>query len=310
MRTFIKASLLALVVFSCQQEPDITEEMLDGDTIFDPSLYAPEEYLLSYAKPDPTPEEALKPVIIACHGYTATTFEWEEFREWIGDRDDVYLSQVLLAGHGRSYEDFKESSWQDWQSAITAEYSRLLAAGYKNIHLLGSSTSCTLFLELLASDYFQGRIVPQNILMVDPIVIPSNKLLPLIGVVGPMLGYMETDQTAEEDKVYYRFRPQETLQQLQELITLVRKELERGIVLPADCQVKVYKSIKDPTSDPVSAVLIYKGLKTSGGENIEVELIDSELHVFTRLALVNNYTLQDQENQQKTFQDIITRVLQ
>lgn len=309
MKTYIKFSLLALVCFACQQEPDITEEMLDGDILFDPSLYEPEKYLLSYAKPEPTPEEALKPVIIACHGYTATTFEWSEFREWIGDRDDVYVSQVLLAGHGRSYEDFKESSWQDWQSAITEEYRRLEAAGYKNIHLLGSSTSCALFLELLDSDYFQGRIVPQNILMVDPIVIPSNKLLPLIGVVGPMLGYMESEQTAEEDKVYYRFRPQETLQQLQELITLVRKELERGIVLPADCQVKVYKSTKDPTADPVSAVLIYKGLKTSGGENIEVELIASDLHVFTRLELLNDYNFQDLENQQKTFQDILTRVL-
>jgi carboxylesterase len=34
-----------------------------------------------------------------------------------------------------------------------------------------------------------------------------------------------------------------------------------------------------------SAVLIYKGLKTSTGANIDVQLMDSDIHVFTRLNL-------------------------
>lgn len=310
MRSFIYGFILAVVCMACGKEPEITAEMLDGQTIFDPSLYEPEKYLLSYALPDPTPGHAQKPVIIACHGYTATTFEWNEFREYLGGREDVYLSQVLLGGHGRSYNEFKESDWKEWQQAITEEYSRLEQAGYKNINLLGASTSCALFIELLASDYFKGRQVPQNILLVDPIVIPSNKTLSLVGIVGPMLGYLETIQTAEEDKVYYHFRPQETLQELQDLINIVREELEDGIRLPENCSLKVYKSKKDPTADPVSAVLIYKGIKTFEGSSIETEMAESDLHVFTRLALRDAVTAKDIENQQQAFEDIINRVLE
>lgn len=310
MKKIFSLSLLLLVCFACQQEPEITEAMLDGNTIFDPSIYEPEKYLLSHAIPDPTPAQAAKPVIIACHGYTATTFEWSEFRKWVGDRDDVHVSQVLLGGHGRSYADFKNSSWKDWQSAIIEEYTRLEQAGYQNINLLGASTSCALFLELVASDYFQGRTTPAHFLLVDPIVIPSNKTLSLIGVVGPMLGFLETEQTAEEDKVYYHFRPQETLQELQKLITIVRKDLQEGFSLPQNSTLKVYKSKKDPTADPVSAALIYEGLTTFEGQPIEVEMVDSDFHVYTRLELRDDYAPQDLENQQETFNDIINRVLQ
>lgn len=309
MKSIIHFIILGIFCFACGQEPDITEEMLDGNTIFDPSLNEPEKYLLSQALPNPTPEQAQKPVIIVCHGYTATTFEWSEFKSWLGERDDVYVSQVLLGGHGRSYADFKNSSWRDWQSAITEEYQLLVQAGYQNINLLGSSTSCALFLELLSSDYFQRKLSPKNILLVDPIVIPSNKTLSLVGVVGPMLGYLETDQSEEENQVYYRFRPQETLQELQDLINIVRKELQEGVVLPQNTSLKVYKSEKDPTADPYSAVLIYKGLETYQGEPIEVEMVESDLHVFTRLALRQDYSQKDLQNQQEAFTDILSRVL-
>jgi hypothetical protein len=30
--------------------------------------------------------------------------------------------QVLLDGHGRDYQSFKASTWQDWSAAITREY--------------------------------------------------------------------------------------------------------------------------------------------------------------------------------------------
>ncbi len=302
-------SLVLLVIFglACSNEPVITPAMLDSGTLFDPSIYKPEKYLISKAMPKPTPEQAQRPVLIACHGYSATTFEWDELRTFLGNRTDIYLSQVLLGGHGRSYDDFKKSSWQDWQAAITTEYDALLKAGYQNISLVGSSTSGALLLELLASGYFVGRPAPPNLLLVDPIVIPSDKSLSLIGVVGPMLGYVEADQPATEDKVYYHFRPQETLQQLQNLLNRVRKDLEKGITLPTNCQLTVYKSKKDPTADAVSAVLIYQGVRLANGNPVTVELIDSDLHVYTRLNLREGVTTKDRANQTTTFTDIITQ---
>ncbi|MEZ0484959.1 alpha/beta hydrolase [Fibrella aquatica] len=308
MKSMLAFLVIAAMTVACSSEPAITTDMLDGGTIFDPSVYKPERYLVSKAVPAPTTAQMQRPVIIACHGYSATTFEWDELRTWANGRTDFALSQVLLGGHGRSYEDFKKSTWHDWQSVIIAEYDALQKAGYTNISLLGSSTSGPLLLELVASGYFASRPAPRNILLVDPIVIPSDKTLSLIGIVGPMLGYIDSGQPAVEDKVYYHFRPQETLQQLQSLLTVVRKDLEKGITLPANCTLKVYKSKKDPTADPVSAVLIYQGTKTADGKPVTVDLIDSELHVYTRLALRDKVSATDKANQTATFTDIVTQV--
>lgn len=308
MRTLYKLFFLVLFISGCSKDPDLSVEMLGGGEVFDPSLYDPEEFLISHSIPNPTLEQAMTPVIIASHGYTATTFEWNEFRQFADTQGNVYVSQVLLGGHGGSYEDFKESTWRDWQNAITLEYARLLEAGFRNIHLLGSSTSGALFLELLESGYFNGKPSPGQVLLVDPIVIPSNKSLSMVNFLGPMLGYLETDQSAEEDKVYFRYRPEETLRELQNLINKVRKNLEEGIVLPQETSLIVYKSIKDPTADPVSAVIIKKGVMKFNGEPIEVEMIDSDLHVYTRLEL-RSHTAADKQNQITTFNDILQRVL-
>ncbi len=308
MKTIFRFFFLVILISGCSKDPDLTEDMLGGGVVFDPSLYDPEQFLISQAIPDPTPEQAATPVIIASHGYTATTFEWNEFREFADAHGDVYVSQVLLGGHGGKYQDFRNSSWRDWQSAIILEYDRLVQAGFQNIHFLGSSTSGALFLELLAGDPFNGKPAPGQVFLVDPIVIPSNKSLSMIQIFGPMLGYLETDQTSEEDKFWFRYRPEETLRELQNLINIVRKDLEKGFTLPQGTSLKVYKSIKDPTADPVSAVLIKRGIKTSTGNPIEVEMINSNLHVYTRLELRPHSTT-DKQNQISTFNDIIERIL-
>ena len=110
--------------------------------------------------------------------------------------------------------------------------------------------------------------------------------------------------TAAEEGHYYHFRPQETLKQLLLLIEKVRKDLQVGFNLPAGIHLKVYKSIKDPVADPVSAVLIYKGLKNSNGSNFGIEMLESELHVVTRLNGRDNITQHDRDIQLHVFDDI------
>lgn len=304
------ALVVILGISGCDKTPPYTDAMLDSGKLFDPSLYHPEKYLTSIAHPNPTSAEKARPVIIACHGYSATTFEWDEFRTWLKpDSNQVFVSQVLLGGHGRSYEEFKQSTWRDWQDSIKSEYERLVKEGYTNINFAGSSTSGPLIMELVASGYFNGKVTPKNILLVDPIVIASNKTLSLVGILGPMLGYIDTGNSAAEDKYWYHFRPQETLQELQTLLNRVRKDLEKGVTLPAGCAMKVYKSKKDDVADPVSAVMIYKGMRTASGGLIDMDMVDSRLHVFTRLDLRTDATDKDWMNQQKTFQDMENRVL-
>jgi carboxylesterase len=300
-------SILLLFLFKlsgCSKSPDINNEtMLDGDQLFDPSLYDPAKYLVSVGIENPSAAQLNTPVVIAVHGYSATTFEWDEFRTYCDTKVDVLVSQVLLGGHGRTYEEFKNSSWEDWQTPILEEYNALLSKGYTKINFAGSSTACPLVIDLIKKGKI-GANGMKNIFMVDPIVIPSDKLLTIVGLVGPMLGYLETTLTPAEEGHWYHFRPQETLKQLLDLTNRTRKDLQSGIDLPSGCKVKVYKSVKDPTADAVSAVLIYKGLKNSDGSAIDVEMLESNLHVVTRLSGRDNITQHDRDIQVNVFEDM------
>jgi carboxylesterase len=310
MKKVLAAAIVLLLLAGCNKKPDIPPADLGGGQIFDPSLTDPAAYRISVSQPNPTAAQAQVPVIIACHGYSASTFEWDEFRTWSAGRTDYYIDQVLLAGHGTTYAAFQKSTYVDWEESIIDEYSLLREEGYTNINFAASSTSCTLLLDLIKRGIFKNTTSTIHIFMVDPIVIPSDKFLPLIGVLGPVLGYVTANNAPGEEKYYYHYRPEETLKQLQDVLTVVRNELQEGITLPANIYLKVYKSIKDPTADPVSAVLIYDGVKTNDGNRIGVDLINSNLHVFTRLSLVPNVTALDRQNQIYAFTDITTKIFQ
>ena len=260
--------LLAVVFTACNPTPEIDNaSMLDGNQIFDLTLTQAQKYLVSEYLPNPSALEKNIPVIIAAHGYTATTFEWDELRTYADSAKTFLVSQVLLGGHGRTYEEFKASTWKDWQSSIIDEYTKLSNKGFKNIYLAGSSTGAPLIIQMVKSNFFAGYTLPKGIFLVDPIVVSSNKTLTMVGLLGQVLGYTSVELANGEKGKWYVYRPQETLKQLMSLIDLTRKDLETGIVLPANTYMKVYKSAIDETADPVSAVMIYKGMKNPYGRN-------------------------------------------
>lgn len=305
MKTLKMAALLVFVLLvSCAKSPDINNEtMLDGDQIFDMSLINPEDFLISARYPNPS--EVLKntPVVIAAHGFSASTFEWQEFSEFAETKGTFLVSQVLLGGHGRSHEEFKNATWKDWQSSIIDEYNKLSQLGYKNIYLIGSSTGCPLIINMVKTNALT-RAKPKGIYLIDPIVISSNKTLTLVNALGPVLGYTTTNLEAGEEGHWYVYRPYQALIQLMELIDLVRKDLQHGITLPEGTKMKTYKSIVDDAADPVSAVLIYQGMKRSDGSKTAVEMVDSKLHVFTRLRGRESVTQADRDLQQHVFGEI------
>lgn len=300
-----------LIFCACSKQPPIDNAiMLDGNQINDPSIEHPEKYLVSYEFPNPTAQQKQMPVIIAVHGYSATTFEWDELNLWTDSVGGFYVSQILLGGHGRDYENFKKSSWSDWQQPIIDEYTRLVSLGYTNISFVGSSTGGTLILEMIYSGKISNNIQPKHIMFIDPIVISSAKTLSLIDYVGPAIGYIKTQLDPGEQGHWYQYRPHETLNQLLDLINIVRKKLEDGIVLPTSTTLKVYKAINDGAADPVSAVLLYQGIKKSDGGKIDVEMIKSNLHVFTRLHGRNSFSSADKELQIATFKDLLRIISQ
>ncbi len=303
--------ILTIILFiGCNPTPEIDNAtMLDGDQIFDASLDNPADYLISASIPNPTDTEKNKPVIICAHGYSASTFEWDEFREIAESKQTFYVSQVLLGGHGRDYTAFKVATWENWQQSIKDEYKKLSDKGFRNIYLAGSSTGAPLIVNMVSSGYFDNFIKPKGIYLIDPIVVSSNKTLTMVGLLGPILGYTTSVLESGEAGKWYVYRPQESLKQLMELIDLTRKNLQTGIVLSIGTELKIYKSKIDATADPVSAVLLYKGLKTADGGNVDIEMVNSDIHVFTRLRGRNTTTAKDTLNQQAAFADMEMRML-
>ncbi len=296
--------IIELILHSCTPTPDIDDaNMLDGNAIFDLTLTQPEKYLVSKYMDNPTAIQKEIPVIIAAHGYSATTFEWDELRDYADSAKTFIVSQVLLGGHGRSYEDFKNATWHDWQSSIIDEYIKLSGLGFKNIYLAGSSTGAPLIINMLQSGVFAKYTTPKALFLIDPIVVSSNKTLTMVGLLGPVLGYTTITLDEGEKGKWYIYRPQESLNQLMELIDLTRRQLEKGIMISGNLTIKVFKSEIDATADPVSAVMIKKGIQYEPSLNrkIEVEMIHSDLHVFTRLRGRANVKPIDYTNQYKAF---------
>lgn len=310
-RLCIYLLLTSMLLAACNKSPVIDDvTMLDGNQIFDASLNHPENYLASSYLANPTENQLNTPVIIASHGYSASTFEWDELRVFADKNKGFYVSQVLLGGHGRTYQEFKDATWKDWQQSIKDEYEKLSKMGFKKIYLAGSSTSGALLLNLIKSNFFSSYTKPKGIFLIDPIVLPSNKSLTMIGLLGPVLGFTTSELEEGEKGYWYVYRPQESLKQLLAVIDLTRRDLEDGFSLPQDTYLKVYKSIKDETAEPVSALLIYKGLKTSKGANIDVEMVESNLHVFTRLKGRSNVSSADEALQLKTFTEMRNKMLE
>ncbi len=306
MKLFIYLTLSICLFTACKKSeklPPIDNAIdLDGTTINDSSLTHPEKFLLSVANPSPTIQDKSTPVFIAVHGFTATTFEWLEFKNFVKNNGNALISVVLLGGHGRDYSDFKKATWEDWQAPIITEYNALRALGYTNISLIGSSTGCPLLLEAISANKLNTDVL-KKVFFIDPIIVPSTKILTLISAVGPALGYSESSMEKGENGFWYRFRPYQALEQLNTITQLMRKKLEDGITLPDNVSLTVYKTKKDDAADPISAALLYNGITNK--ENLKVTIINSELHVFTRLQGRDTITANDIELQNKVFNEIL-----
>jgi carboxylesterase len=299
------------ILSACNKLPPMDDNMLDSGEIPYDYFTHPDSFLVSAAFPSPTPQQLQTPVVIAVHGYSSTTSEWDEFKNF-ADSNSVkkfYVSRVLLGGHGLSYVAFKNATWEDWQAPIIKEYKKLDSTGFTNISLAGSSTGGPLILEMMYSGKIKECIhQPKHLFLVDPIIIPSSKLLSVVDIIGPFVPYVKTDLDSAEQGHYYQYRPQESLNQLLDIIDLVRKKLEDGITFSANTSLNVYKSERDDAADPVGAVLLYKGIRLSNGEHITVEMENSSLHVFTYLEYRENVTMQDRQLQKKVFNEIANTV--
>lgn len=84
--------------------------------------------------------------------------------------------------------------------------------------------------------------------------------------------------------------------------------MEDGITMSNDTYLKVFHSIHDPNTNSLSAVLIYKGLSHANGSIVDVQIMNSGIHVFTRLKLRLSVSALDLINQKDAFQQIAAKL--
>jgi len=275
--------MMGVLLNGCAQKLMFESGWMDDPTVLDLSINDP-TYLVSAR----SNLDLSKPVIIAVHGYTASTYEWQEFLDYTDSKSTnpakgVYVSLVLLGGHGKSLEEFRKTQWGEWGQPIIDEYNALVTKGFTNINIAAASAGGTLVLEKLSKNAFS--MAPNHIFLIDSLVVPRDKLLYLVPYVYPFIGDSKNeDATDEEKQHWYVINPKEAMLELQRLVTHVKGKLEDGITLPQGTDCHIFQSKKDPVVDPISAYLIYKGLRSSDGKKVNFTAIDSDLHVFTRLS--------------------------
>jgi carboxylesterase len=283
-------------------------DWIDSPQTRDPSLSNP-AYRVSTrpsALEHPDPD---KPVVIAVHGFTACTYEWEEFRTYVESKGAALVSLVLLGGHGTDIEDFKSSTWQDWQKPVIAEYNALQAQGYRHISFAASSMGAALVLEALMN----GKIVPDDtlnhLILVDPFIIPTDKNLYMINLASIFVTNVPyTEATDEENRHYYVNRPSSTLIQLKELARKVEDQVKNGYSLPAGVSLTVYKATTDDAADPENAAFLQTHIRDADGNKPDIHMVETDKHVFTRLLGRATVSDKDKELQQKTFAEILRKI--
>lgn len=310
-----------LVLTSCASKLSYEPGSLD-----DPDVKGASITHTSYKVSERSNVSTANPVIIAVHGYTASSYEWEEFLHYADGyipetstypndttpytpTKNVLVSVVLLGGHGLSLDEFRKATWEDWAKPIIDEYDALVTKGFTNISLAGSSTGGTLILEKLRQNAFSPA--PKNVFFIDTLVVPQGKMLHLVPYLYNLISDQQNkDGTAEEKPNWYTTNPKEGMVQLETLINKTKDNLNNTIMLPTNTQCYIYQSKNDPTVDALSAYLLYKGIQESNGTSPSFTAINSDLHVFTRLqGRKETPSDQDKTNQKTVFDEIIDKII-
>jgi carboxylesterase len=215
---------------------------------------------LSVARPHPSAAERERPVLIATHGFSSTTWELGPLAEAMAARG-IQVSAVNLGAHGTSLDEFAQSDWRVWGEPLVAEYRALRAQGYRRISLAGHSTGSTLWLKALAD----GRLgpVPERMVFVAPLIefAPVTRGIYYAGIL-PLVGVQAVERPLRGDSQghLYRWRPVSALTSLTELTLSVRQRLARGLALPARSRVLIVQGDRDEVVDPAGARLLADGL--------------------------------------------------
>jgi esterase/lipase/1-acyl-sn-glycerol-3-phosphate acyltransferase len=204
--------------------------------------------------------------VLLVHGYMASPEEMRPLFEYLTARG-LTVYAVRLAGHGTSPDDLMTKDWEDWFYSARVGYT-ILSTLVDRIYICGFSMGGALSWHLAAQDPPKlAGIVSISAAMT--LVSRASFLAPIIDFVDEAVKLFGVKKTPvefipnhpENPHINYFKNPVHGVDQLLELVDVVRKELGR-ITVPA----LIIQGGKDPTVDPESAEEYYEtiGSKTKG----------------------------------------------
>lgn len=209
--------------------------------------------------------------VLLCHGFTGTPWslkDWAEHLIATGHR----VSVPLWPGHGTTWQELNNTSWQEWYAAAETAL-RELRQQCRTVFVGGLSMGGGMALRLAER---QGSDISGLVLVNPAIALADKRLLalPVLSRFVPSLAAISGDIARPGGNEYgYRRTPLKALLQQTRMWADIRANLDR-----VDQPILMFRSEQDHVVDASSSRLIHQGV--SSAEVTERVLVRS-FHVAT-----------------------------
>ena len=270
---------------------------MDSSLTIDSALIDPAA-LLSQRIQSPTDAQKNQPVCVLVHGFSASSYEFNAYKVHANSINSSLLySTIVLGGHGRNYQAFKDARYEDWLLPIVTELEALTALGYRNISIFAVSAGATGTLHLALTQ--QLPPVKQLILM-DPYIIPVNPIIYLLPVLKLFISNSVSGAISDTElKNWYINRPSKALNELRRLMRQVQSDLKQN-QSAIDTTVHVFTSAKDSISNTIGADLIQTKF-----DAVTIHRYDSAHHVIIEPTAKATWNDLDQQLFEHTVKEVV-----
>jgi carboxylesterase len=204
--------------------------------------------------------------VLLMHGFTASPWEVREVGEALAE-EGITVFAPLIAGHGTSMKDLKNSKWEEWYQSANESYG-LLKGFVDCVYVGGESTGSTLALMLAKEHDVCG------VFTIGSPIFFHDWRVNFAWLVKYFTDYMPRELSDEEKPYYYEKRPVASIAELVQMINVMKKDL--GSVTEP---ILVIQSFDDETVKPESANYIINAVSS---EDKKLVLFDEGNHVLVR----------------------------
>ncbi len=204
------------------------------------------------------------------HGFCAAPDELRTLAQFL-ESQDIASFAVQIAGHGKSPDDLKKTTWSDWYNSVRDGFtlvkswnpSFLLVAGFS----MGGALSVLLASEVSGID---GLVLLAPALRIEGVL---PKLVPLIKhfVSDRKVVIVSTQEPYEIKRTKYPCEPVSAYHELFKLQKKARQNL-RTITIPTI----IIQGTNDRTINPRNAEIAYNGIKST---DKRLHMIEDAEHV-------------------------------